>query len=303
MNDPSSSVESTIAVVTVSYRSEHVLGAFLASLPRASHAPLEAVVVDNQPDLSGTVEHMTTSAGARYLPQDRNRGYGAAMNAGVATLGPHIEWILISNPDVVLTPGAVDKLIAAAADSRVGAVGPAIRNEDGSVYPSARSVPSLRTGIGHALFSNIWLGNPWTRAYRLDSEAEPMPRDAGWLSGACLLVRRAVFDELGGFDDAYFMYFEDVDLGYRLGKAGYLNRYEPAAVVVHSGAHSTTSESTRMIAAHHASARRFLSSKYSGWYLWPVRLVLRVGLALRSRALIRRLQRSRRDPLQASERS
>jgi N-acetylglucosaminyl-diphospho-decaprenol L-rhamnosyltransferase len=107
------------------------------------------------------------------------------------------------------------------------------------------------------------------------------------LSGACVLVRKSAFDEIGGFDTGFFMYFEDVDLGYRLGKSGHRNVYEPAAVVTHTGAHSTNSDSGRMITAHHESARRFLNKKYSGPLLWPVRVVLRIGLQLRS-ALVRR---------------
>jgi N-acetylglucosaminyl-diphospho-decaprenol L-rhamnosyltransferase len=87
------------------------------------------------------------------------------------------------------------------------------------------------------------------------------------------------------------MYFEDVDLGYRLGRAGYRNVYQPASTVTHVGAHSTGSESARMVRAHHDSARRFLSKKYSGWWLWPVRATLRAGLALRSRSIVRSLRR------------
>jgi N-acetylglucosaminyl-diphospho-decaprenol L-rhamnosyltransferase len=241
--------------------------------------------VDNKPEVGSPLPAQAAQAGARYLPQPRNLGYGSAMNAGVASLAAQIEWVLLSNPDVVVSPGSLDTLVAAARDPRVGSVGPAILNNDGTVYPSARSVPSLRTGVGHALFANIWMGNPWTRAYRRDTEDNPVARDAGWLSGACILVRRSAFAEVGGFDEAYFMYFEDVDLGYRLGRAGYLNRYEPAASVVHSGAHSTTGESARMIAAHHDSARRFLNRKYAGWYLWPVRAVLTIGLSVRSAML------------------
>jgi N-acetylglucosaminyl-diphospho-decaprenol L-rhamnosyltransferase len=164
-----------------------------------------------------------------------------------------------------------------------------VLNPDGSVYPSARAVPSLRTGIGHALFANLWQRNPWTLAYRRESDPSDQARDAGWLSGSCLMVRRSAFDAIDGFDEGYFMYFEDVDLGFRLGRAGYRNVYEPSAQVTHVGAHSTGSESARMVAAHHASARRFLSKKYAGWWLWPVRVVLRVGLAIRSRAIQRRL--------------
>lgn len=279
----------TVAVVTVSYGSEEVLRDFLASLPAASSRPLDVVVVDNKPESGSAVAELSRRSGARYVAEPRNPGYGGGMNVGVSTLGADIEWVLLSNPDVVITPGAIDALLAAgASDPRIGAVGPAIRSDDGTIYPSARALPSLRTGVGHALFANIWIGNPWTRAYRRDTEAEPVARDAGWLSGACVLVRRSAFDRLHGFDDAYFMYFEDVDLGYRLGKAGYLNRYEPTAVVSHSGAHSTTGESARMIAAHHASARRFLNRKYAGWYLWPVRVTLTIGLTLRSAVLRRR---------------
>jgi N-acetylglucosaminyl-diphospho-decaprenol L-rhamnosyltransferase len=192
--------------------------------------------------------------------------------------------------EVAATLGAIDALRASGeADPAIGAVGPAVLNPDGSVYPSARAVPSLRTGVGHALFANLWQRNPWTLAYRRESDPSDQARDAGWLSGSCLLVRRSAFDAIDGFDEGYFMYFEDVDLGFRLGRAGYRNVYEPSATVTHIGAHSTGSESARMVAAHHASARRFLSKKYAGWWLWPVRVVLRVGLAIRSRAIQRRL--------------
>ena len=276
-----------VAVATVSFGSGDVLEGFLASVPASSANPVCVVVADNGAR-DTVVARMTSASSADYLPLDRNRGYGGAMNAAIRSLPSDVEWVLVSNPDVVLSAGALDALVAAGnSDPRIGAVGPAIMT-DGEVYPSARAVPSLRTGIGHALFANIWLGNPWTRAYRRDSSREPVRRDAGWLSGACVLVRKSAFDQLGGFDDGYFMYFEDVDLGYRLGKAGYRNVYEPAAVVVHSGAHSTSDYSARMIAVHHQSARRFLTRKYSGWYLWPVRVMLIAGLDLRSAFLSRR---------------
>jgi N-acetylglucosaminyl-diphospho-decaprenol L-rhamnosyltransferase len=279
-----------VAVATVSYGSGDVLEGFLDSVPAASANPLVVIVADNGTD-DAAVAAMTVAATARYLPLDRNLGYGGAMNAAIRSLGPEIEWVLVSNPDVILGKDSIDILVATGRqDARIGAVGPAIMT-DGEVYPSARSVPSLRTGIGHALFANIWMGNPWTRAYRREASSAPARRDAGWLSGACVLVRKSVFDELGGFDDGYFMYFEDVDLGYRLGKAGYRNVYEPAAVVTHTGAHSTTENSARMIRVHHESARRFLSRKYPGWALWPVRTALSVGLGLRSAVLSRRATR------------
>src|SRR5690606_464467 len=193
-----------------------------------------------------------------------------------------VEWVLIVNPDVVLAPGAVATLLSHARhDETVGAIAPLLRNPDGSVYPSARGLPSLRTGVGHAVLGPIWPGNPWTRAYRHEGDDDPKVRDAGWLSGACLLVRRSLYDTLGGFDEGYFMYFEDVDLGARIGRAGFRNVYEPAAEATHMGGHSTGRSSERMVKAHHESARRFLSRKYPGPLLWPVRTALTLGLRVR----------------------
>ena len=275
-----------VAVVTVSYGSGAVLPHFLDSVASASVDPLLVIVADNLPG-GPDIRSLTLSAGATYLPLDGNLGYGGAINAAAVDLPAQIEWILVSNPDVALQPGSLDVLLKHARSSdRIGSVGPAILTATGTLYPSARAVPSLGTGIGHALFANLWVGNPWTRAYRNDRASDGVQRDAGWLSGACVLVRRSVFDELGGFDTSFFMYFEDVDLGFRLGRAGYRNVYVPTATVTHTGAHSTTEHSAAMIRAHHASAKRFIGKKYSGALLFPVRAVL--GLSLDVRSLIER---------------
>jgi N-acetylglucosaminyl-diphospho-decaprenol L-rhamnosyltransferase len=284
----SDDIDPRIGIVTVAYRSNQVLPLFLRSVRDSSVSGLATVIVDNWPGDGSGARELANEAGASYVPLPGNPGYGGAVNAGVATLSASVEWVLVVNPDVVLAPGAVDALMSVAeTDAAIGSLGPTILNSDGTVYPSARAVPSLKTGVGHALFVNLWQTNPWTRRYRQESEVGGERRDTGWLSGACVLVRRTAFDAIGGFDDGYFMYFEDVDLGYRLGKAGYRNVYAPSAVVTHTGAHSTTKDSAQMVRAHHASARRFLSKKYPGWRLWPVRSGLSVGLAVRS-ALVRR---------------
>jgi N-acetylglucosaminyl-diphospho-decaprenol L-rhamnosyltransferase len=290
-----------IGIATVSYGSENVLAPFLKSIPGSSAQAPMIVVADNRPGGDdNTVEQLCAAAGATYLAMPRNLGYGKAMNAAVEHMPATIEWVLISNPDVQLTKGCIDELVRGGeTDDRVGAVGPAVRNEDGTVYPSARAIPSLRTGVGHALFSNLWAANPWTTAYLRDAKGELTERDAGWLSGSCVLVRRSVFDQLGGFDPRFFMYFEDVDLGNRIGKAGYRNLYWPSASITHSGAHSTTGvASDAMIRAHHTSARQFLATKYPGIVLWPVRVTLTVGLAVRSFLVRRRARAARKKETQ-----
>jgi N-acetylglucosaminyl-diphospho-decaprenol L-rhamnosyltransferase len=87
------------------------------------------------------------------------------------------------------------------------------------------------------------------------------------------------------------MYFEDVDLGFRLGKQGFRNVYDPGAEVTHAGAHATGRDGAAMIRAHHVSARLFLSRKYPGPLLWPIRVVLAIGLRIRSDVITRRLER------------
>jgi N-acetylglucosaminyl-diphospho-decaprenol L-rhamnosyltransferase len=231
---------------------------------------------------------------AQLLELDENLGYGGAVNAAVRAMPDHIRYVLVSNPDVMIEPGAATELVHALERlPEAGAVGPRVLNEDGSVYPSARKLPSLRTGVGHAIFGGIWPSNPWTRSYREDQEGAERERVVGWLSGSFVMVSRDAFDKLGGFDEGFFMYFEDVDLGYRLGKHGYKSVYVPTAEVIHTGAHSTTTESARMIQVHHDSAYRYLSKKYAGPLLAPVRWTLRAGLAVRSRYLIAKAHRSR----------
>ncbi|ARJ06002.1 glycosyl transferase [Cnuibacter physcomitrellae] len=292
-----------VAVVTVSYDSVKELESFLGSIDAASRPAdetaegpavrVETHVADNHPESgqAGAVRDVAARHAASYTAIAGNPGYGSAVNAVVRTLDPGVDAVLISNPDVVLGPASIVRLTAAlASDDSIGAAGPRILEADGTVYPSARAIPSVVNGAGHALFSRIWPGNPWTAAYR-QHESVPTERDAGWLSGACLLVRRSVFDELGGFDQAYFMYFEDVDLGFRLGRLGYRNVYAPRAVVTHTGAHSTAESSEMMLRAHHDSAKTFLTRRYPGRLLWPLRAVLGLGLDIRRVSATRRSRR------------
>ena len=277
-----------VAVVTVTYRSAADIEPFLKSV--ASASPTTPVfVVDNPSEQSGETIQLAERWGAQVVRLPENVGYGSAVNAAAKRIDPAIPFLLVSNPDVRLHQGAIEALVSALERrTDAGSIGPRILNEDGSVYPSARQIPSLRTGVGHALFFRIWPRNPWTRRYRDEGSPTTATRDVGWLSGAALLVRRSAFDQIGGFDERYFMYFEDVDLGYRLGRAGWKNAYEPAATVTHTGAQSTTSVRAQMLRAHHRSAQRFLDRKYAAWYLAPVRWTVHIGLDLRAWWLTRR---------------
>jgi N-acetylglucosaminyl-diphospho-decaprenol L-rhamnosyltransferase len=190
--------------------------------------------------------------------------------------------VVVANPDLRWEPGALDTMLDAVERwPRAGVLGPAILSPDGTLYPSARALPSLGRGIGHALLGWWWPSNPWTAAYRRERGA-PREGEAGWLSGSCLLLRREAFAAVGGFDPAYFMYFEDLDLCERICRAGWQVVYVPAAVVTHEGGVSTSRDPRAMADAHHASAWRYLSRRYAGARWAPVRLALRAGLAVRA---------------------
>ena len=276
----------SVAVVTVTYSPGEALTTFLDSLDKATIEPLDVVLADNGSD-DGSVELAAQRPNVRVVPTGGNIGYGRAVNVGVAAT--HADFVVIANPDVIWQPGSLDELLAAAGRwERAGSLGPLINTPDGAIYPSARALPSLGRGIGHALCGWWWPANPWTASYR-GERGEPREGLAEWLSGSCMIVRRDAFDAVGGFDPAYFMYFEDVDLGERLGKAGWQNVYVPSAAVVHTGGHATARDPRRMSAEHHRSAWLYLSRRYAGWRWAPVRWVLHAGLAARS-ALAKRFR-------------
>lgn len=274
-----------IAVVVVTHFSGEVLRACLESVPEATEHDVRVVVVDNattDDSVRRVVERIPT---VEFHETGENLGYGAAVNYAVERLSRDVEWILVTNPDTVFLPGSIDALYdAAVADERIGSIGPRILDSDGTVYPSARALPSLGTGVGHALLAHVWPSNPWSARYRRSRMVETLEHgrlEAGWLSGACVMVRRTAFDEVGGFDERYFMYFEDVQLGDSLGQRGWTNVYLADAVVSHLGGHSTRLASARMLAVHHRSAYLYLAQKYGAWYQAPVRAVLRLGLGAR----------------------
>jgi N-acetylglucosaminyl-diphospho-decaprenol L-rhamnosyltransferase len=161
-----------------------------------------------------------------------------------------------------------------------------VREPDGSIYPSARRVPGLADGAGHAILGSVWPKNPWSVRYRQENE-QISERVVGWLSGSCLLVRRAAFDTIDGFDSRYFMYMEDVDFGDRMGKAGWHNVFVPDAEVTHAKGHAAGKHPELMLPAHHASAYRFQADRHPHWWQAPLRVALRAGLAVRSKIAVR----------------
>jgi N-acetylglucosaminyl-diphospho-decaprenol L-rhamnosyltransferase len=263
-----------VRVVIVTYSPGPYLDTCVQSLAQGCSLPHEILVADNG-STDGTPEAVAQRHGVVLIHTGSNVGYGAAANIGAQ--GSTTEFLLICNPDIEFRPGSVDELIKAATRwPNGGSFGPAILEPDGRLYPSARALPVVAHGIGHALLARIWPSNPWTRTYRREDIAVE-ERAAGWLSGSCILVRRQAFEQIGGFDPRYFMYFEDVDLGDRLTQAGWQNVYVPTAQVMHAGGTTTQRYPRRMLKAHHDSAYRYLGAKYRP----PLRWAIAAGLKIR----------------------
>ncbi|MBM7366636.1 glycosyltransferase family 2 protein [Gordonia hydrophobica] len=284
----------SFAVVTVTFSSGDYLHNFLRTLPSASTQTPQVVIADNGSTDGAPEQAVADHDNVTLVHTGGNIGYGGAVNRGVAEIDPEVEFVLVANPDVEWSPGAIDELLAAATRwPRAASLGPLITEPDGGVYPSARRVPDLVSGSGHAILGAIWKSNPWTAAYRND-DAERTERPVGWLSGSCLLLRRVAFDNVGGFDSRYFMFMEDVDLGDRLGRSGWLNVFVPTASVMHAKSHSVSRHPEKMIPAHHESAYRFNADRNPGPLRAPLRVALRAGLAIRSKIAVAAALREQR---------
>jgi N-acetylglucosaminyl-diphospho-decaprenol L-rhamnosyltransferase len=282
---PRSDISARVGAVVVDYNAGDVLARCVASLQRSGVTDI--VVVDNGSTDGSTALVRTLGVPCRLIRAPRNGGYGAGANLGARS--SQRELLFICNPDLVTEPDAIERL-AEALDAHLDAAvaGPMLLETDGSVYPSGRTFPDLGEALGHGFVGLFWRDNPWTRRYRLVGDEQHRARNADWVSGASFLVRRDAFEAVGGFDEAYFMYVEDVDLCWRLHRAGWAVLYEPSSRVVHEQGRSTSREPYRMLVAHHRSILRFAARSTEG----RRRLLLPlVAVALGARLVLASLER------------
>ena len=282
------------AAVVVNYEAGPLLVECVRTLQDDTSAggPPELVVVDNA-STDGSLDALRAAApDVSVVVTGANLGYAAAANRGIAATAAPV--VAVCNPDIQVRPGTAAALLDRLdAERDLGAVAPALLEPDGTRYPWARQVPSTVDATGHAWLGRLWPTNPFTRRYR-ELDADPTARrDVDWVSGAAVWLRRDAVDQVGGWDERYFMYVEDVDLCWRLRQAGWRVAYEPGGSVVHVHGASTDRHPYRMIAAHHRSLLRFAARRWVGWrrlLLGPAAVFLTgraavqaVGRALRPR--------------------
>ncbi|HUZ03651.1 MAG TPA: glycosyltransferase family 2 protein [Thermomicrobiaceae bacterium] len=257
-----------ISAVVISWNTRELLARCLGSIARERERAgltVETIVVDNASSDGSAAMIEERFRDARLIVLPENRGFAAANNVALASArGPAV---LLLNPDAELAAGALDALWRALhAAPHVGLVGPLLLNSDGSVQSAGHAFP----GLAQVLIDLFPL-HPRLVASRLNGRVtrydglSPMAIDHPL--GACMLVRRAVVDNVGGLDEGYFMYSEEIDWCRRIRAAGWTILLAPAARVVHHGGQSSGQAPEAMFLALHRSRARYLRRYEPAWVL------------------------------------
>lgn len=252
-----------VALVIVNYNTAADLRKCLESA-REMLGGVETLVVDNGSSDGSREMVKGEFPEVRLLDNPGNPGYASACNRGIAATGR--PYVFILNSDVEFLEGGLDTLLdRMEADRDIGAAGPMVLNSDGSTQMSCRRFPSMLENVAHGFMGEIWPGNPLTARYQMKDLCRDEPCDVDWVSGAAMLLRREAALEVGGFDEAYFMYVEDVDICWRLRRAGYRVVYDPSMRLLHHIGRTSSQQSLRMLYHHHRSMFIFFRKRYRGW--------------------------------------
>ena len=254
-----------LAVVIVNYDTGPYLARCLASL--ASHrgdVATEVLVIDNASHDGSHTAAVSAHPEVRLIENPVNVYLSPAWNQGAReTTAPYL---LFLNPDAEIFSGTLADYVRVAREHpEAGIVGPMIRNPDGTVYASGRRFPSVVDAAFHAVLSPFTRSNPFTRRYELDGWDRATERTVDWVSGACMLMPREAYDAVGGFDEAFPLYAEELDIATRLRDAGRAVLFTPEVEVLHAIGVST-GRSRRMALMHSRSIYRYYAKHRAvGW--------------------------------------
>lgn len=248
----------------------------------AEQVTSEVIVVD-QESLDGSPQMVEAEfPQARLIHQKPNLGFAGGNN--VALRHARGRYFLLLNSDTVVRPGWLTQLVRFADQHpRAGLIAPKLLNPDGTLQYSCRRFPTLGAGIfRHTPLERFEPKGRFTSDYLMREWDHNSPRQVDWLSGACLMARREMINEIGSLDDGFFMYFEDVDWAYRAHQAGWEVHYIPEPVILHEVGRSSDRRPKRMIVMHHQSAYRYFRN-HSALGRNPLgRVLLAAGLAARA---------------------
>jgi len=270
----------SLAVVIVSFNALEHLRACLQSAEL--NCPARIVVADNGSS-DGSAEMVRREFPSVIVDVDpSNPGYGAGGNRGIRHCGS--ADVLLLNSDTRLRPGALGALERYLNEHpRAGIVGPRLLSPEGLLERSCFRFPSpLRPPLREDPVDRVLMHIPWLGERCLAGWSHDGPRIVPWVTGAALIIRRRTFDAVGGFDESFFMYGEEIDLCYRARQCGWETHFAPVADVIHVGAVSTRQRRAVMLAQGWTSAMQFYRRHYSGiglataWSVMAAAMVLRI---------------------------
>ncbi len=261
-----------MAVVIVSYNTRYHLQRCLQAV--FEQDVRDVVVVDNGSTDESIEMVRSMFPTVNLCITTENRGYGAAANQGVAA--SKCKRVLVLNSDTVVLPGCMEALEAVLDAYRAaGIVGPRLENPDGSLQPSTRPFPTPLHVLLLESSLNAVVGRlPGLHSTYLLTWPHDSLRDVPWCVGAALAVRREAFDRVGGFDESFFMYFEETDLSLRMAQAGWTTYFAPKARVTHVGGASASQQWGLMSLQLYASLRQFYRVHYGPVRMMFLRFVL-----------------------------
>jgi N-acetylglucosaminyl-diphospho-decaprenol L-rhamnosyltransferase len=253
MTDPA---PADLAVVIVNYDTGDYLTRCLASLERhRGGLAVDVLVIDNASRDGSHTQAAAAHPWTRLIVNPTNIFLSPAWNQGARETTA--SWLLFLNPDTEWFAGTLAGYVEVARrHPRAGIVGPLLRDPDGTVYPTGRTFPSLIDAIGHAFVSPFTRDNPFTRRYQLDGWDRRTERVVDWVSGACMLMPRAAYDDVGGFDEGFPLYAEELDMATRLAAKGWEVVFTPEVEVIHEIGVST-GHSRRTLVRHSSSVYRY----------------------------------------------
>jgi len=231
---PAATGSPLLSVIIVNYRRWAETAALVEQLAATEayfRDSIEIIVIDNDSPHDPLEDQLRHREGITFHRLPENRGFSAGVNAGFAR--SQGDWVLVLNPDLIVCPGFIDLTCAAAIDVEhdhvedrpIGVVGFQLRNRDGSRQLSTGLFPNIAKMVLGLLRCRR------SRKYEATDNASRQP--VSWVTGSCLLVRRSCMEELRGFDEEFFLYYEDVDLCRRARSQGWAVCYEPAVEAVH----------------------------------------------------------------------